>query len=333
MIIVRPLVTWVTCALTLLGLLAAAPRPVWAAVALGAAPSRFDVAGEPGRAVTNAVWVSNEGDKSLTVRAYALDRRAHGLTVGFEKPGDALDSPSSWVYAQPEEFTLAPKGQQQVTWRMTVPEGAAPGDHTAVLFFDATPEPAPGTLAIGARVGSIINIRVPGQVVVAGRLVGLTLAPTGQRKTGARVPAGKGFPTQWVFSGGPLNVTAFVENTGNVKLPVAGEVEVQNVWGRHVASLTLSDAAPVYPESTGGLTFRWERPPSFGAYRLQARLAIVGEQLDASSALVAVLFPGRSTLSALLIAIGSLLLVAQVRSVRSTARATAKAALSRSPQE
>lgn len=307
-------------ALGIATVLAAGVEPVRAATVLGAAPSRYDVSVAPGQSTSNAVWVTNEGTTAFTVRSYVMDRGFRGGISVFDGPGNTFDSLAAWVSPSPREFTLAPGMQQQVTWEVTVPAQASPGDHSAVLFFDTTPRPSPGTVAVGGRVGTVINLRVPGETVLSGRLLGVVVAPAspsvgtgGDLSRGPEPGPRRGTRAflNWAWGDRTLAVSATFENTGNVRLPVSGQAVVRNVLGRHVGDLKSSEPVQVFPRSTGGLTLGWEPPPAPGLYRVETRFQMGKEEV--SSRKMVLVFPGRRTMSFIFIGLGGALLLSQGR--------------------
>jgi len=118
----------------------------------------------------------------MFVRVYAADQVVNDKgEVAYVTPTpetNRLQSPASWLTVQlPDNaqssgnvpFIELPSGNRvQVDFSVRVPEGAIPGDHQSILFFEMfTPDEdvAAGSTRVNARVGARIQTRVEGQVI------------------------------------------------------------------------------------------------------------------------------------------------------------------------
>ncbi|BDG60316.1 hypothetical protein [Caldinitratiruptor microaerophilus] len=154
------------------------PIPAGAVVGIGVTPTQVSVEIDPGGSASGVITVSNEGDVPLSVRAYAMERRKDESGLRFLDPGDPRISAARWLVMKPETFWLSPRTAQEVRWEVRAPPSAPPGDHVAMAFFEyAPPSPSDGgsKMVIGGRVGTILAVRVPGQVVEAARIVSFGL--------------------------------------------------------------------------------------------------------------------------------------------------------------
>lgn len=148
---------------------------------LSLSATHFDFEAEPGQAGSGEVFVSNEGADPIFVRIYVADQSVSetgSVSYSIVQPEtNALTSPASWVTVNlPESarysgnipyLELGPGGRLPVTFDVEVPEGAAPGDKQAILFFEMfSPDtPQGGTARVNARIGARIKTRVKGEIV------------------------------------------------------------------------------------------------------------------------------------------------------------------------
>jgi hypothetical protein len=133
------------------------PAPV---VSLSASPARVALAGGAGATIA----LRNFGRSSLSVTAsrdgFVLD--LHGRPELVARA--ARRSAATWLNVRPRRVALAPGAEALVRVESTVPRGAEPGDHHAVVLF-ATRAPHAGRVGVRMRVGVRVVVRVPGSVV------------------------------------------------------------------------------------------------------------------------------------------------------------------------
>lgn len=325
----KPLLISLSLCILAFSLLFVAFPPALAATGIGVSPGRFEVEVNPGQVYESTLIVSNEGDKPIEIRSYALDRRVRsGGSIDFLKPGKPQESPAAWLRIQPSEFTLLPHEEQEVTWKMLVPQDAMPGDYVGVLFFEHTPEARPGTVSIGGRVGAVVSIRVAGQVVVSGDLEDFRVlrSPIAFRLGlfGKRLFAFSWAPPFSLFETGPVRIVASFKNTGTVRLPVTGEVIIKDVFGRTVRVLSSQEPLNVYPRDVDSMTLLLEEVPAIGRFVAAGRFS-VGDK-EVTSRTVFYVFPVKKVLSAVLLGVGVWLLIKSRRRPRGTTPEGAKRA-------
>jgi hypothetical protein len=147
-------------------LLALAPASAGASaarvpVALTASPAHVELAGS-GRAT---VRVTNSGTSRvvLDVRraGFALDLLGEPRIVGQDA---GRRSAAQWLGFRPRTLTLGPGDSRSVTIASKVPARAEPGDHDALLLFTTRRRVRDG-LAVRVRMGVVVVVRAPGEVV------------------------------------------------------------------------------------------------------------------------------------------------------------------------
>jgi hypothetical protein len=129
-------------------------------VALTASPSHVELAGS-GRA---SVRVTNNGTASVVLdvseAGFALDLRGRPKVVARS----AARSAASWLSFRPSRLSLRPGAAGVVAIRSRVPVRVEPGDHDALALFTTRRRAAAG-LAVRIRMGVVVVVRAPGEVV------------------------------------------------------------------------------------------------------------------------------------------------------------------------
>lgn len=163
---------------------------------------------EPGQSATDAVTVTNYGDRPATFVVYASD----GI-ITADGQFDVLPSATeptaagSWVSVgdgepgEPITVTLAAESDVTLPLVISVPTDATPGDHPAGVVASLARDA--GTVGMESRVGTRIHLRVAGDLRPA----------LAVRDLEARYEA------SWnPFSAGTLHLGYRLENTGNVRV-------------------------------------------------------------------------------------------------------------------
>ncbi len=158
------------------------PTSAFAERSIGVSAASFDFTAAQGEAGEGEVWVSNEGDEPITVRVYASDQVVEDDgTVTFVTPSvdaNPLQSPASWmtVTLPPDAKSIGnipyidmePGDKARVAFRVGIPQGAVPGDHNIMLFFEMfDPDPTSGDqqARIFGRLGTRVKARVDGEII------------------------------------------------------------------------------------------------------------------------------------------------------------------------
>lgn len=133
-----------------------APPPV----SLTATPARVMLAGG-GR--TN-VRVTNSGSKRVAVdvsrAGFALDLRGRPRVV----KAHTARSAAAWLTFHPAHLTVGPHSSASVAVTATLPRAAEPGDHDALALLQTRPI-ASGRVAVRLRLGVVVIVRAPGEIV------------------------------------------------------------------------------------------------------------------------------------------------------------------------
>lgn len=199
---------------------------------------RFSFSVAPGQKVDDQLLVRNHGSADQTFDVYATDAfdtpdGAFALLDGAAAPSGA----GSWVAFQDGSRTtklqLAAGAQALVPFTVTVPAGAAAGDHAGGIVVSS----AAGN--VDRRLATRLYVRVGGTVTPALVVRSLHLSqPVGGNPFAA-----------------PATITAVVANTGDVALSARAEASVRSWFGLREGRTVSDDVAELLPGSTRTLTF------------------------------------------------------------------------------
>lgn len=232
---------------------------------IGLKPSLIEEGADPGEVLKRSISVTNLSDTEQTYFLFTRDIvtvRDGGVPVyaeeGAEKTGFEL---SEWVELGLQEVHLQPGQEQEVPVTITVPENATPGSHFGGIFISMQP---PRLRSVGASVGydvaNIVSIRISGDVTQSALI--------------------RSFQTDnLVYGKTDVTFKAQIENKGNVLIRPYGPIEVFNMFGKKVATMTLNDSqGGVFPFTRRDFQINWtDEGFNFGRY--QALLSVVyGEE-------------------------------------------------------
>ena len=92
------------------------------------------------------------------------------LCTPISGSGVTIYSLASWIsFETTGLFTIAPKSNRKINYSINTPTGAIPGGHYGAIFFNS-PEHnnvTGGSISMNRRIGSLLLVTVPGDIVVA----------------------------------------------------------------------------------------------------------------------------------------------------------------------
>jgi hypothetical protein len=148
-------------------------------VSITASPSRVELAGS----ARATVRVTNAGANRvvLDVRqaGFALDLRGRPKVVSQRA---TFLSAASWLSFSPRRLGLRAGATGSVTVASRVPARAEPGDHDALLLLMTRRRTADG-LSVRVRMGVVVVVRAPGEIVRRLRARGLRVVRRGRIRT------------------------------------------------------------------------------------------------------------------------------------------------------
>lgn len=167
---------------------------------------------------------------------------------------EATFNASSWFALEPADFILQPMEKKDVIVTITPPNNAEPGGHYATIYFlpliPAEVVAKESTVSL-SRVGVLTFLIVPGDMNEE-----LSI-----RKF--EVPKFKTFA--------PFNIDITLYNEGNIHILPAGNIEVKDIRGKVVESLTLSPNI-ILPHTEKPHSLSWGKFTSFGRYTITLTL-------------------------------------------------------------
>lgn len=247
----------------------AAPAAAQGAFDLMVYPAKLELAAAPGTTQEFAVNVRNLGHGAETMNVYFNDYsiKANNDFV-FRKPGHYSYSCSNWLATDTPAMTV-PSGQTVVkVFRLSVPADAEPGGHYGVIFFEQAPAAGKAPVAARPRIGSLVMVTIPGEIVREGRIKDVKVTST----------------WFWPTRGLPLlpkrRVAARVvfQNSGNVHLTVKGSLSYRATFGWGSGKVEFSEIT-VLPGTTRYLEALIPHPPLVGSFKVKAEVRY-GPSLD-----------------------------------------------------
>lgn len=155
-----------------------------------------------------------------------------------------------WLALSKNQITLPPGVSERVAFTMQVPTEATPGSHFGGIFISVDPPEIENSgAAVAYQVANIISIRVSGDATESANI--------------------RQFSTEQYFHGSKnVDFAVRIENTGNVLVRPAGPLEIFNMLGQKVDTITFNDAQnAVFPANIREFNFNWTgEGTGFGRY-------------------------------------------------------------------
>lgn len=248
--------------------------------ALTASPVLLDYSVDPGDTVVGTIKLRNEGTAQETYYPLIRDFVAgeDGETPSFIEP--SATSSAGWASFEKSPVTVGAGEDEQVVFRIKVPDNATPGGHyLGLLFTNQNPAITEGVGVSGA-VGPIVLLNVSGNIIEKGSIAGFTVSPTSSTSL-------------------PVTFETRFKNAGNSHLKPQGSIMITNWLGSVVANVPVNlDGRNVLPNSTRQFSATWQtvelpedaselvkewRNFGFGPYKATLRMAYgEGQQVVAA---------------------------------------------------
>lgn len=231
-------------------------------------PPSFELYANPGDSLSDKIKVRNESDTETTYSIVVEDFRAVGEegSVGLvdEAQNNTTYSLSKWVFPEPKTFTIAAGQEKEVPFNINVPKNAEPGGHYgSILVKIGTETAASSGASVSSRVGSLILLRVSGNV-----------------KEDASVSSFKS--DKGYYEKGPVTISLRAKDTGNNHIKPKGTIVITNIFGQKVANIELN-GLNVLPGAIRKMDTVW-KPKGLMANRYTATLvATYGEGQNGKS--------------------------------------------------
>ena len=227
--------------------------------ALTIIPPKFELFGNPGGHLNEDIRVRNESDSPITYTVLLEDFTTAGEEgqVVLEE-GENVNSYSlaNWMELSSKEITLQPKEERRFPFIINIPKDAEPGGHYASVLFVTAGGKVEGGASVSNRVGSLVLLRVSGNVTEEASL--------------------ESFSAPKFSQNGPIDLDLRVRNNGNTHISPKGTIVITNIFGKKVDELPLS-GRNVLPGSTRKMTTSWDKKNMLGSYTATL-IAFYGQQ-------------------------------------------------------
>src|SRR3989338_6921091 len=187
--------------------------PFYNAQALTLTPIRMEIAGDPGQVLSQEMTLINERDNEETYYASYANFEAQGET-GSPAFVNAKEGLGTWMETV-ESIDLPANSSKIVQVKIKIPANADPGGHFAVVFWGTQPPTTDsGSVAIGAKVGMLVLLRVNGDVDENG---GILEFATKDKQT--------------FFTHLPVSFYYRFQNSGGDRIKPEGSILMKNILG------------------------------------------------------------------------------------------------------
>jgi hypothetical protein len=231
-------------------------------------PVRSEFTIEKGLSETMTITVENPTDNNVTARAVVNDFVASDKEDGeprlilddnAPKPKNSFKD----LVGPIGDTTLGPRQKKDIRVTIVIPQTAnAGGYYGAVRFLPAGTSGA-GNVGLTASVGTIVLVKVPGNLTEKLSLVQLGAGQNGQPHS--------------FLTGGDVAVLMRLKNVGDIHVQPFGKVQVKNMFGKVVKEYELNSTDPranILPESTRKFEDAIAKPGRgwFGRYTISANI-------------------------------------------------------------
>lgn len=217
-------------------------------------PPSQEIQADPGQTVTVKVKVRNPSGQSLPIVVHVEDFTASGDEGQIALVDQGKYTVTKWTTVSPSTFTLPPKGERDVTARISVPDSAAGGRYGALVFGispQLTEEQKKNSATISQEIASLFLLKIKGPVTE-----NLIL-----QKISA--PAFSEF--------GPIALKLRLTNSGNIHAKTTGLIHVTDLFGRTTADIVLKPTN-VFPGADRIVTVTLSKGLLIGPYKATAAL-------------------------------------------------------------
>lgn len=208
---------------------------------LGAHPTTFDATNPysrswfiyslpAGQTKTDSVTVVNQTDSAINVKLYPVDATTtQDGTFALRNENEPRKDVGAWVKLAKSEITLGPKDRQEVAFTITIPEHATIGDHAGGIIIQEAKPTQKQHDGMHVNIVSRLGVRIY-QTVPGDQQLDLSITSFEQIKN---------------QDGSHFRFT--LSNNGNVFLDPDGEIDIKDLWGKTVETISLDNLGTVVP--------------------------------------------------------------------------------------
>lgn len=208
--------------------------------ALTVSPVKFEISGNPGETVKGELSFMNEQEGTKTFYSSFANFEAIGET-GTPNFVEGKEGLATWITA-PQQITLKKGEERKVPFTITIPDKADPGGHFAAIFW-STSMAKTGGVSIGAKIGTLVLLRVGGDIAEGGKILGLSTRDN-----------------QRFFSSLPIDFNWRFQNGGGDRVKPEGKITIRNIFGRTSAVLSANEVGGnILPQSVRKFDVLWNK--------------------------------------------------------------------------
>lgn len=237
--------------------------------ALRISPVRTDLTIQPGTTQTVDVYVQNVTAQTITLNGVVDDFTASNnesgepdiLLNGQEAPSHSLKQ----FVAPIGTFTLTSNQEKDVKVSISIPKGVAGGGYYGAVRFEPANANNGSTVNLAASVGSLVLVKVPGNIVEKMSLASFDVRPY-DPKTQI-----DGSPTTIFTSGKNLDAVVRFQNQGDIQEQPFGKVVLKK-GGKQIGLYEINNSNPrgnVLPSSIRRFTAHLAGVGSIGKYTIE----------------------------------------------------------------
>lgn len=151
-------------------------------------------------------------------------------------------SMANWITFETSKIALLPEQVVEFNFQISVPEDAEPGGHYGVVFLATEPPKTEGStshISLSSKVGSLLLVKIPGDINEKGSV--------------------EEFSTPWFYFSPPVNITAFIRNSGNIHFRPDGEITIKDWKGKDLERISINPLkGNVLPDSRRKFEIKWD---------------------------------------------------------------------------
>lgn len=167
------------------------------------------------------------------------------------------------------DTVLGPRERKDVQVTINVPEDASAGGYYGAVRFVPEAVQGAGNVGLSASVGTIILVRVPGNLTERLDLVQISAA----RKT--KQGDEDVYDAKSFFTSGDVAIMTRLKNNGDIHVKPFGKVQVKNMFGKVVQEFEFNNIDPranILPDSIRKFNNDLTNMKWFGRYTVEANL-------------------------------------------------------------
>lgn len=207
-----------------------------------ASPARLEIEADPGEKVSSQLTLINNEETAKTFYSSAENFEAQGET-GNPQFVSSDEDLATWIEL-PSQITLEPKEKRKISFSVDVPTDAGVGGHFAAIFWGINPPAVEGgQVAIGAKVGVLVFLKVRGGIIEKGEVI--EFGSLAEKK---------------IYDSLPVDFSYRFENSGNDRTKPIGELIVKNIFNKELEKIPANEKqGSVLPESVRKFFISWGR--------------------------------------------------------------------------